>query len=86
MPPAPDPRGVVAHLHLPWWSLRVTLAYLRRQMAKPKCSFCGKTQDDVGLIGGPKEVFICDECVQMCADIFWPDLDFPWSVSSRQDR
>ena len=30
---------------------------------KLKCSFCGKTQDQVKkLIAGP-EVYICDECV-----------------------
>lgn len=34
-----------------------------------KCSFCGKTQDQVKkLIAGP-EVFICDECVELCNEI-----------------
>ena len=43
-------------------------------MAKPtdpnlKCSFCGKTQDQVKkLIAGP-EVYICDECVELCNEI-----------------
>ena len=33
------------------------------------CSFCGKSQDEVAcLIAGPT-VFICDECVDLCADI-----------------
>ena len=33
------------------------------------CSFCGKSQHEVAkLIAGPK-VFICDECVALCADI-----------------
>jgi len=33
------------------------------------CSFCGKSQNDVKkLIAGPN-VFICDECVELCADI-----------------
>lgn len=38
---------------------------------KPKCcSFCGKTQDMVGkLIAGPNDIFICDECVEVCTDI-----------------
>ena len=37
----------------------------------PKCcSFCGKTQDMVQkLIAGPNDVYICDECVEICADI-----------------
>lgn len=33
------------------------------------CSFCGKHQNDVKkLIAGPA-VFICDECISLCADI-----------------
>ena len=35
-----------------------------------RCSFCNKTQDQVRkLIAGPNGVFICDECVEICADI-----------------
>ncbi|MFQ5828612.1 MAG: ATP-dependent Clp protease ATP-binding subunit ClpX [Candidatus Methylomirabilia bacterium] len=34
-----------------------------------KCSFCGKTQNDVRkLIAGPT-VYICDECIELCNDI-----------------
>ena len=34
-----------------------------------KCSFCGKTQDQVKkLIAGP-DVFVCDECVELCNEI-----------------
>ena len=34
-----------------------------------KCSFCGKTQDRLKkLIAGP-EVYICDECVDLCNEI-----------------
>lgn len=34
-----------------------------------RCSFCGKTQDQVKkLIAGP-EVYICDECVELCNEI-----------------
>lgn len=33
------------------------------------CSFCGKCQHEVfQLLCGPA-VFICDECVELCADI-----------------
>ncbi|PIE63853.1 MAG: ATP-dependent Clp protease ATP-binding subunit ClpX [Desulfobacterales bacterium] len=33
------------------------------------CSFCGKTQDEVGkLIAGPN-VYICDECIDLCNEI-----------------
>ena len=34
-----------------------------------KCSFCGKTQDEVRrLVAGPG-VYICDECVELCREI-----------------
>ncbi len=34
-----------------------------------KCSFCGKTQEQVKkLIAGP-DVYICDECVELCNEI-----------------
>ena len=37
---------------------------------KIRCSFCNKTQDQVRkLIAGPTGVYICDECVDVCADI-----------------
>jgi len=34
-----------------------------------RCSFCGKSQDEVKkLIAGPT-VYICDECIELCNDI-----------------
>lgn len=34
-----------------------------------RCSFCGKTQKQVGkLIAGPG-VYVCNECIQLCVDI-----------------
>lgn len=43
----------------------------------PKCcSFCGKTQDMVAkLIAGPNDIYICDECVEICADIVEEELE-----------
>jgi len=48
----------------------------RPRMARPRegngtlrCSFCGKSQNDVRkLIAGPT-VYICDECIELCNDI-----------------
>ena len=41
-----------------------------------RCSFCGKTQNQVKkLIAGPTGVYICDECVDICADILDEELD-----------
>jgi len=38
------------------------------------CSFCGKSQHEVKkLISGPS-VFICDECIALCADIMRDEL------------
>ena len=40
-----------------------------------KCSFCGKTQEQVRkLIAGPN-VYICDECIELCADIIDEEYD-----------
>lgn len=50
-----------------------------------KCSFCGKTQEQVKrLIAGPG-VYICDECIELCSEIiadeFQETVDFdPKSV------
>ncbi|OGI03812.1 MAG: ATP-dependent protease ATP-binding subunit ClpX [Candidatus Melainabacteria bacterium GWF2_37_15] len=42
---------------------------VKRDDSRLKCSFCGKTQDQVKkLIAGP-EVYICDECVDLCNEI-----------------
>ena len=41
-----------------------------------KCSFCGKTQDQVKrMISGPTGVYICDECVAICQDIIDEEFD-----------
>src|SRR2546428_2933459 len=40
-----------------------------------KCSFCGKSQNDVRkLIAGPT-VYICDECIELCNDIIAEELE-----------
>ena len=39
-----------------------------------RCSFCGKTENQVSkLISGPAGIFICDECVEICAEIIDDD-------------
>ena len=36
-----------------------------------RCSFCGKLQGQVlKMFAGPNDVFICNECVELCMDIF----------------
>ena len=59
------------------------------------CSFCGKTQDQVKrIIAGPN-VFICDECIQLCVDIIdeedvpeaieWTDVPKPKEIKEILD-
>ena len=41
-----------------------------------KCSFCGKSERAVRrLVAGPNGVYICNECVELCADLIDPDDD-----------
>jgi ATP-dependent Clp protease ATP-binding subunit ClpX len=45
------------------------MARTRETNGALKCSFCGKSQNDVRkLIAGPT-VYICDECIELCNDI-----------------
>jgi len=45
---------------------------LHRKKTRPAfhCSFCSKNQDKVErLIAGPRGVYICDQCVDLCQQI-----------------
>ncbi|MEI8388246.1 MAG: ATP-dependent protease ATP-binding subunit ClpX [bacterium] len=56
----------------------------KRDDARLKCSFCGKTQDQVKkLIAGP-EVYICDECVDLCNEIL--DEEFLDSSEEKEEN
>ncbi len=47
------------------------------------CAFCGRSQNQVDqLIAGPNNIFICDNCVDLCNDI----LEANGKRSSRNDR
>lgn len=47
-----------------------------RNEEKYRCSFCGKSQDQVRkLIAGPNGAYICDECVDICAEIIEEELE-----------
>ena len=49
-----------------------------------KCSFCGKTQEQVKkLIAGP-DVYICDECVELCNEIL--DEEFLENKEKSEDK
>ena len=43
---------------------------------KLRCSFCGKPQGAAKrLISGPNNVYICDECIGLCAEIVSEEMD-----------
>lgn len=46
------------------------MANAKNIRATYRCSFCGKSQDQVQrLIAGPGGVYICDECIDLCREI-----------------
>ena len=46
-----------------------------RPEEKIRCSFCGKSQDQVRkMIAGTGNVFICDECIELCGEILEEEL------------
>ncbi len=50
-----------------------------------KCSFCGKSQRQVRkLIAGPN-VYICDECIELCNDIVEDELAEPTTAPFSED-
>ncbi|OZM57889.1 ATP-dependent protease ATP-binding subunit ClpX [Lottiidibacillus patelloidae] len=49
-----------------------------------KCSFCGKTQDQVRkLVAGPG-VYICDECIELCTEIVEEELGTEEEVEMKE--
>ncbi|MBE6023931.1 MAG: ATP-dependent Clp protease ATP-binding subunit ClpX [Cellulosilyticum sp.] len=50
-----------------------------------RCSFCGKTQDQVKrLIAGPN-VYICDECIELCSEIIEEELEGAYEDDEAMD-
>lgn len=54
---------------------------------KIRCSFCGKTQDQVRkLIAGPNGVYICDDCIDICAEIIEEEFEDEVMTSESMDE
>ncbi len=55
----------------------------KRSDDKIKCSFCGKSQEQVRkMVAGPSGIYICDECVEICNDIVTEELeDFEYDAA-----
>lgn len=48
----------------------------RGEERKPlRCSFCNKTQDQVRKLIAGQNVYICDECIDVCSEIIEDELD-----------
>lgn len=48
----------------------------RGEDRKPlRCSFCNKTQDQVRKLIAGQNVYICDECIEVCSEIIEDELD-----------
>ena len=57
---------------------------IERGRARKQCSFCKKSQREVGLlVAGPHGMYICDECAKRCFDIV--RRAYPPEVNRRQD-
>ena len=51
-----------------------------------RCSFCNKPQDQVRkMIAGPAGIYICDECVEICADIIEEEFEEEEAFEEDQD-
>ena len=56
------------------------------QRAKIRCSFCGKDQYQVRkIIAGPA-VNICDECIDLCNDIIYEEVDREQQQQEQEDE
>lgn len=51
------------------------MANKKEDFSKVRCSFCGKTQDEVRKIVAGPDVFICDECILLCQEIIADDVE-----------
>ncbi|HPJ75479.1 MAG TPA: ATP-dependent Clp protease ATP-binding subunit ClpX [Clostridia bacterium] len=57
---------------------------MSNEIKKIKCSFCGKSEDQVQrLISGPN-VYICNECIDLCSDLL--DSEFGYDDVEELDK
>jgi len=63
------------------------MADLKKSPAKYRCSFCGKSQEQVHrLIAGPGGVYICGECIDLCKEIIAEEQTQPAAGQSSITR
>lgn len=50
------------------------------------CSFCGKSQNQVRkLIAGPKGIYICDECIDICNELIGDEVEDDFSAGYEEE-
>lgn len=47
----------------------------KKDDSKLKCSFCGKTQNQVRKLIAGQNVYICDQCIELCSEILDEELE-----------
>ena len=50
-----------------------------------RCSFCGRTQDQVKRMVAGSNAFICNECVMLCREILADDIVSPMNAAQNSD-
>ncbi|NCB93218.1 MAG: ATP-dependent Clp protease ATP-binding subunit ClpX [Clostridia bacterium] len=56
---------------------------LKNGESRVRCSFCGKTEEQVRkLIAGPEGSYICDECVEICSEIIGEEFSNDYEMDS----
>lgn len=56
-----------------------------RTQHKVRCSFCGKTEDQVKrMISGPVGIYICDDCVSICSEIIAEEEEMEEAAPSKE--
>lgn len=51
---------------------------------KIRCSFCGKPRSQVKRLIAGSDVYICDECVELCSEIISEEFEAEESVTSKE--
>ena len=50
------------------------------------CSFCGQREDQVNqMVKGPNDVFICDRCIKLCAEVIGEELVEAYTKKATND-
>ncbi|AME09538.1 MULTISPECIES: ATP-dependent Clp protease ATP-binding subunit ClpX [Gemella] len=57
---------------------------MKHDTKKIHCSFCGKSTDEVFKMIAGNDVFICDECVDLCSDMIEEELEYRNNLTKKE--